>query len=182
MSYARNVKLLPTATSEKRRPFEPKELTLPWQHTDDFAARFALMLCYSRCRPSGLLRIKREDLRLTERYMDSGMITAASKHHTISIAQRIVPLVGTELTTVAQLSSVSPQDGHQSALAYPSMRYYWDHAPHLYAQDHRLGHRGHRQNLILPPPQCSLYVTFPRKISLHNKVKIPASSRLIGIL
>lgn len=79
--------------STLHKPFSDEKLAELWNHTDDMAAKLALIYCYTGLRPMELVTIKIENVHLNERYMIGGMKTDAGKMRTIPIAEKILPLI-----------------------------------------------------------------------------------------
>lgn len=79
-NYAELVSLPIEEKSNKHKPFTNNELTTLWKNTNDPGARLALIYCYTGLRPTELLRIRNENIFLSEKYMLGGMKTAAGKN------------------------------------------------------------------------------------------------------
>lgn len=113
---------LPTREkSDMHQPFTMDELNTLWQHSDDFAARLALILCYTGLRPSELLKIRTENVFLADHYMRGGLKTAASKNRLIPIADKIFPFIKSMYSKDHEYLVMS--NGHP--LTYSAIQYHW---------------------------------------------------------
>lgn len=120
-NYAANAKLPPAEASRIHHPFEPEELALLWQHLDDEGARIAILLSYTGCRPSELLKIRSENVNLTEHYMTGGMKTAAGKNRVIPLSDKILPIVREEIAQGGEYLLLDRRDG-RPILTYDRLR------------------------------------------------------------
>lgn len=120
-NYATNVKLPPAEASRIHHPFEQEELAILWQHLDDEGARIAILLSYTGCRPSELLKIRSENVNINERYMTGGMKTAAGRNRVIPLADKILPLVQEELAKGGEYLLLDRRDGNP-ILTYDRLR------------------------------------------------------------
>lgn len=107
--------------SKIHQPFTVTEIQTLWQHTDDFAARIALILIYTGLRPSELLTITTDNVFLDERYMRGGLKTAASKNRIIPLADKILPFIRDMYSPKNKYLVM--QNGH--GLTYSAMKHYW---------------------------------------------------------
>lgn len=121
VNYAKNVKLPPNEASRKHQPFDDDELAVLWQHTDDFSACVALVLCYTGFRPTELLRIRKENVHLDDRVMFGGMKTAAGKNRAVPIAKKIFPIIERWMQTGGEYLVMDPRDG-KPVLTYDRLR------------------------------------------------------------
>lgn len=82
-------------SSEIKRPHTPftdDEITILWQHKNEFYAKLLLILIYTGLRINELLEMKSESVNLDRRYMVGGLKTKAGKNRQIPIAEKIAPL------------------------------------------------------------------------------------------
>ena len=82
-NFASLVELPQKEQSQIHQPFTADELKILWQNTNDFAARIALILCYTGMRPTELLQMKTANIDIENRIMCGGIKTAASKNRVI---------------------------------------------------------------------------------------------------
>lgn len=124
--YSKDVTLPQKELSRKHHPFDDDELSLLWQHTDDFGAQIALVLSYTGFRPTELLHIKREDVHLDKRIIFGGMKTEAGRNRAVPIAQKILPIITQWLLESQDCDCeylvVSHKDG-KALYNYDRMRY-----------------------------------------------------------
>ena len=120
-NQASGVKLPAQRKSNIHQPFSADEIDALWGHTDDFAARLALILIYTGLRPSELLQIRTENVNLENHYMRGGLKTAASKNRIIPIADKILPFIRTFYNPASEF--LVTLNGR--SLTYASMKYYW---------------------------------------------------------
>ena len=73
--------------------FTREEVDLLWQHSQDSNVRIVLIMIYTGMRIEEILRIKKADVHLDEKYMTGGVKTDAGKSRTIPLADKIYPYV-----------------------------------------------------------------------------------------
>lgn len=129
-NYTSTVKLPPKVESRIHKPFPESELSILWQHTDDFSACVALVLCYTGFRPTELAKVRTENVHLAERYIMGGMKTAAGRNRCVPIAKKILPIVSSWYSEANEYLLMSPKDG-KPVLTYDRMRSVWETSPAL---------------------------------------------------
>lgn len=92
-NYAALVELPKHVQSDIHKPFTKEELGQLWEMKDDPIARIALILCYTGMRPTELLEVKKENVKLDERYLIGGVKTEAGKNRAIPISEKILSLM-----------------------------------------------------------------------------------------
>lgn len=127
INQASGIELPTREKSTIHAPFTPEEINLLWQHTEDFAARIALILIYTGLRPSELLTITTDHVFLKERYMQGGLKTAASRNRVIPLADKILPFIRDMYSKDNKYLVMV--NGHN--LTYSAMKHYWLQAPYL---------------------------------------------------
>ncbi|WP_161625502.1 tyrosine-type recombinase/integrase [Sporomusa ovata] len=78
---------------QKHKPFTAEELAILWENSADKAAQLVLIYCYSGMRPTEFVKIKTEDVFLSDRYMIGGIKTKNSKNRAIPIAEKIYKFI-----------------------------------------------------------------------------------------
>lgn len=134
-NQASGVELPTQQKSDMHQPFTADEIAALWQHTDDFAARLALILIYTGLRPSELLQIRTKNVDLEKRYMRGGLKTAASKNRVIPIADKIFPFIRAFYDPARKY--LIERNGH--SLSYSGLKYYWQNSQQL---ENHLPHDG----------------------------------------
>ena len=124
VNQASGIELPTQIKSDIHQPFTSAELAALWKNTADFAARIALILCYTGLRPSELLTIRTENVFLKEKYMRGGLKTAASRNRVIPLADKILPFIRDMYCPDNEFLVM--RNGH--GLTYSSMKYYWLHS------------------------------------------------------
>lgn len=127
INQASGIELPTREKSTIHAPFTPEEINLLWQHTEDFAARIALILIYTGLRPSELLTITTNHVFLKERYMQGGLKTAASKNRIIPLSDKILPFIRDMYCPDNEYLVM--QNGH--GLTYSAFKHYWLHSEPL---------------------------------------------------
>jgi len=120
-NYATNVTLPKHEQSRKHVPFSDDELAILWEHTDDFSACVALVLCYTGFRPTELLRVKKADVHLDMRIMFGGMKTEAGRNRAVPIAKKILPIIEEWMNSSGEYLVVDPRD-EKPVLTYDRLR------------------------------------------------------------
>ena len=93
-NYAKFITLEAKEKSEKHKAFTVDEIQLIVDNVDKVPdLDIALILIYTGMRPNELLKMKKEDVHLEERYMIGGSKTKAGKNRVIPIHKKILPLV-----------------------------------------------------------------------------------------
>ncbi|WP_304508962.1 tyrosine-type recombinase/integrase [Anaerotignum sp.] len=93
-NYAKFITLETKQKSEKHKAFTNEEIKLIANNVDKVPNMdIALMLIYTGMRPNELLKMKKEDVFLEERYMVGGSKTKAGKDRIIPIHKKILPLI-----------------------------------------------------------------------------------------
>ena len=99
-NYARYIILETKEKSEKHKSFTSEEINLIVDNVDNIPdLDIALILIYTGMRPNELLKMKKEDVHLEERYMVGGSKTKAGKNRVIPIHKKILPLVAKRYET-----------------------------------------------------------------------------------
>lgn len=73
--------------------FTREEVDLLWKHSHDPNVRIVLIMIYTGMRIEEIMRIKKADVHLDEKYMIGGVKTDAGKSRTIPLADKIYPYV-----------------------------------------------------------------------------------------
>lgn len=93
-NYVELTTLPPQQASRIHHPFTPEELNMLWNNAEhDIRIQSVLILCYTGMRPTEMLKIRKENINLEERYMYGGIKTAAGKNRLIPIAEKILPFI-----------------------------------------------------------------------------------------
>lgn len=80
-------------TTPKKAPFSKDEIDIMWQHAGDPAADMILVLLYSGMRVSELLRLRKDQIHIADRYMVGGLKTDAGRDRIIPIHTKIIPCI-----------------------------------------------------------------------------------------
>lgn len=105
--YAQFVKISPKETKQIHKSFTADEIKLLWDNLklgiplsyskkdirDIYPVDLILIMIYTGMRPGEILKIKKENVHLDERYMIGGSKTTAGKERIIPIHEEIYPLV-----------------------------------------------------------------------------------------
>lgn len=131
-NFATSVELPPNESSTIHHPFTQKELVVLWKAANvDAGARFALILTYTGLRPTELLKIRTENVHLTEHYMKGGMKTAAGKNRVIPIAEKIFPFIESMYDSNNEYLVIDSWD-NRPMLTYDRLReHVWKKSPAL---------------------------------------------------
>lgn len=113
------------AQSTKHRPFSHDEIKELWNHKDDFAARYALIMCYTGMRPTEVIKIKNQDVHIDEHYMVGGIKTAAGMNRQIPIADKIMPFIEQMYSPEREYLLVNEHGLHPQTLQF-LRKHYWD--------------------------------------------------------
>lgn len=73
--------------------FTREEVNTLWKHSQDYNIRIVLIMIYTGMRIEEIMRIKKADVHMDEKYMTGGVKTAAGKSRTIPLADKIYPYV-----------------------------------------------------------------------------------------
>ncbi|MDD3393821.1 MAG: site-specific integrase [Anaerotignum sp.] len=93
-NYAKFITLEAKQKSDKHKAFTAEEIKLIVDNVDKVPdLDIALILIYTGMRPNELLKMKKEDVFLEERYMIGGSKTKAGKDRIIPIHKKILPYV-----------------------------------------------------------------------------------------
>ncbi len=99
-NYAKFIVLETKEKSEKHKSFTNEEIKLIVDNVDNIPnLDIALILIYTGMRPNELLKMKKEDVHLKERYMIGGSKTKAGKNRIIPIHKKILLLVAKRYET-----------------------------------------------------------------------------------
>jgi integrase len=126
-NQASGVELPTQQKSDIHQPFTDAEIRQLWKHTDDFAARVALILIHTGLRPSELLTIRTENVDLENHYMRGGLKTAASRNRIIPLADKILPFIHDMYDSANEYLVM--KNGHN--LTYSAFKHYWLTSPAL---------------------------------------------------
>lgn len=92
--YSQYVKLTKKNETKEKTPFSDKEIQTMWDKVGSVEyADLIVILLYTGMRIGELLDMKKEDIRLNERYMIGGSKTEAGKNRVIPLHKRIIPLI-----------------------------------------------------------------------------------------
>jgi integrase len=127
INQASGIELPTREKSTIHAPFTQEEIGILWEHTEDFAARIALILIYTGLRPSELLTITTDHVFLKDRYMRGGLKTAASRNRIIPLADKILPFIRDMYSKDNKYLVIV--NGH--GLTYSAMKHYWLQSPYL---------------------------------------------------
>ena len=73
--------------------FTREEVDTLWKHSQDHNIQIVLIMIYTGMRIEEIMRIKKADVHMDEKYMTGGVKTAAGKSRTIPLADKIYPYV-----------------------------------------------------------------------------------------
>lgn len=95
-NYAQFINFRSTLDDNGKRekiPYSKDDIKFLFQHDDDIIAQSILIMIYTGMRPSELLKLKKEDIHIKERYMVGGIKTSNGKNRCIPIHECIVPYI-----------------------------------------------------------------------------------------
>lgn len=98
----------PAVRPHKR--LSPGDVDRVWSHPDCLIRDVTLLLIYSGCRPSELLRLTAEDVNLKDRYFDIRQSKTAAGVRLVPIAEKVVHIWERYLTCSGQLFSLTVQN------------------------------------------------------------------------
>lgn len=93
VNYANLAKLPAQTDSVLHKPFSEKELQTLWEHSDNFSVQTVLIYIYTGFRATEFLKVRKENVFLSERYMLGGLKTSAGKNRAVPIAEKIYPFI-----------------------------------------------------------------------------------------
>lgn len=136
-NYAELTKLPVQTQSRLHKPFSLNELKMLQEAADnDTRIQLCLILCYTGLRPTELLKIKKENVFLQERYMLGGMKTAAGKNHIVPISEKIFPYIEALYNSRPKATFLVEND--DGPLNYDKLRLrYWEPIMNMFGMNHR---------------------------------------------
>lgn len=88
--YSRLIRLVSLVESESKIPFTDDQIKWLFKHDDDITSQSILIMIYTGMRPSEMLKMKKDNIYLNERYMIGGLKTKAGINRIIPIHECIV--------------------------------------------------------------------------------------------
>lgn len=122
-NYAKFVELGKEEISTLHKNIKESDINLLWENLHIEDVDLALILIYTGLRPSELLKIKKENVFLENRYMIGGNKTNSGKNRIIPIHEKIVPLIRKRLDNNTNYLIASTRDMN---FTYVSFKERWD--------------------------------------------------------